>query len=711
MATPREKLLQQFRELVLERLEKIGRYLMQLEGQPDLEAGKVALRELHGLKGEARMMGFADINSLVHEMEEVVRAAQPGRYQLAPASTDALLVASDAVTVLAGASVGAPPELPRLLDWLKQRVAAEKGELPPAPALSAPVAHVESEPAAAARVDASVRISQGSLDLLTSAVTNLLARGRRRELAALRRLQLTRELQQIQRMAEDLGPLGAEIATRLGKSKDAAAELQREGKLLANEELRDLTELSEEIQALRMLPLHVLFEPYPRMVRDLSRELGKEVDLDVEGEDTRIDRSVLESLREPLMHLVRNALDHGVEDRQTRIETGKSPRAHLSLHARREGERLLLKVEDDGRGLDPGKLREVAVRRGLVDAAQVGTLSDEAALDLIFLAGFSSKEEVTDVSGRGVGLDVVRVRMVALGGEVTVTSSPGRGATFELRVPISLTVAPLLFVEVGDERLCLQASNVDHALMVEEGQRREIAGRAALFVDSEIVPFASISSILGTAPERPASTGELVLLLKGRGQSAAIAVDRVLEERVQAVFPLKGMLSRFSHLSGATPLADGSLALVLSSAHLVATAHGRTSRLSATLRKTEVTRRRKILVVDDSPLTRELLSSLLEAVGYEIVNAHDGAEAIERLGREAVDMVVTDLEMPKVDGLELTRRLKSHPTLHTLPVVIVTTRGSEADRRKGMDAGADGYITKGDLVRQDLVDVVSRLLA
>lgn len=727
MATPRDKLLQQFRELVLERLEKIGRYLMLLEGQPDLEAGKAALRELHGLKGEARMMGFADINSLVHEMEEVVRAAQPAKYQLAPASTDALLVSSDAVTVLAGASAGAPPDLPRLLEWLKQRVQAEKGILgdvpkpsapqPPPPPSSPHNEPIEAMPATpapagvAVRADASVRITQQSLDMLTSTTTSLLARSRRRELAAMKRLKLTRELQQIQRMAEDLGLKGAEIAGRLAKSKEAAAELHREGKLLANEELRDLTELSEEIQSLRMMQLHVLFEPYPRMVRDLSRELNKEVDLDVEGEDTRIDRSVLESLREPLMHLVRNALDHGLEERRERVEGGKSPRGHLSLHAQREGERLLLKVEDDGRGLDPARLREVAVRKGLIDAAQAEGLSDTAALDLIFLPGFSSKEEVTDVSGRGVGLDVVRVRMIALGGEVIVTSAAGRGATFELRVPVSLTVAPLLFVEVGDERLCIQASNVEHALMVEEDQRREVAGRPALFVDSEVVPFSSIASILGAAPERPATVGELVLLLKGRGQSAAIAVDRVLEERVQAVFPLKGMLSRFVHLSGATPLADGSLALVLSSAHLVATAHGRSMRLSSVTPKAEVSRRRKILVVDDSPLTRELLSSLLEAVGYDIVNANDGSEAIDRLGREAVDMVVTDLEMPKVDGLELTRRLKSHPTLHTLPVVIVTTRGSDADRRKGMEAGADGYVTKGDLVRQDLVDVVSRLLA
>ncbi len=732
MATSREKLLVQFRELVLERLEKIGRYLMQLEGRPDLEAGKAALRELHGLKGEARMMGFADINTLVHEMEEVVRAAQSAKYALDPASTDALLVASDAVTVLAGAAPGTAPDLQRLHAWLKQRIEAEGGVVPapapsapppvpsaPSPAAtkdvppSAPRAPVEAEPAApvGVRVDASVKIGQQSLDLLTSAVTSLIARSRRRELAALRRLQLTRELQLIARLAEDLGPVGAEVAARLGKAKETAAELHREGKLLANEELRDLTELSEEIQGLRMMQLKVLFEPWPRMVRDLSRELGKEVELDVEGEDTRVDRSVLEALREPLMHLVRNALDHGLEAREERIDAGKSPRGHLSLHASREGERLLLRVEDDGRGLDPDRLKEVAQRKGLITQSQAAGLSDVAALDLIFLPGFSSKDEVTDVSGRGVGLDVVRVRMLGLGGEVTVSSAVGRGATFELRVPVSLTVAPLLFVEVGDERLCLQASNVEHAVMVEEGQKREVAGRPALFVGADVLPFASIASILGAAPERPATAGELVLVVKGRGQSAAIAVDRVLEERVQAVLPLKGMLARFAHVSGATPLADGSLAMVLSSPHLVATAHGRAGRLAAGAKKAEVVRRRKILVVDDSPLTRELLSSLLEAVGYEIVNANDGAEALERLGREAVDLVVTDLEMPRIDGLELTRRVKSHPTLQSLPVVIVTTRGSETDRRKGMDAGADGYITKGDLVRQDLVDVVSRLLA
>jgi two-component system sensor histidine kinase and response regulator WspE len=229
-------------------------------------------------------------------------------------------------------------------------------------------------------------------------------------------------------------------------------------------------------------------------------------------------------------------------------------------------------------------------------------------------------------------------------------------------------------------------------------------------VEDDVLPFASIHSILGMEPDRGPSEGELVLLVSGQGATAAISVDRVLEERVQAILPLKGMLSRFPHLSGATPLADGSLAMVLSATHLISTARGSAAyRLGTQPTKVRELAKR-ILVVDDSPLTRELICSLLEAVGYQIANASDGQEALEKLAREPVDMVVTDLEMPRMDGLELTRRLKAHANYRGLPVVIITTRGSEADRKRGMEAGADGYIAKGDLVRQDLVDVVARLL-
>ena len=741
MSGGRDRLLNQFRELVTERLARINRALMTLESGADAEAGKQTLRELHGLKGEARMMGFADVNSLVHEMEELVRAAQSRGYALAGGSVDALLVVSDAVAVLAGAVAGEPPDVERLLAWLKQATEAEHavgGGPPPQPPPSAPSASTSSiapapppsSPSAESRVttgsfstqalkavdparavDASIRITQHSLEVLTSATTNLQQRARQAETTAARRRQLARELVALHRVAEDLGPAAAELAARLGRAKELASEVNRRSSMLATEELKDLSVLAEEITALRMVPLAVLFESYPRMVRELAKDLGKELDLVVEGEDERVDRSVLDALKDPLLHLVRNAVDHGLESREERVEQGKSARGTIHLQARREGERLVLRVKDDGMGLSASHLREVAVRKGLLDAEGAASLSDTAAIDLVFLSGFSSRDEVSDVSGRGVGLDVVRTRLLAIGGEVTVDTKPGAGSSFELRVPVSLTVAPVLFVQVGEERLCLAASNVVRAFTVEATQLREVAGKPALLVDDDVLPFSSVASLIFAAPERPASEGELVLVLRGRGQSAAIAVDRVLEERVQAVLPLKGLLSRYPHLTGATPLADGELALVLSAAHLVATVHGRELRLgAATSRKKEV-RRQKVLVVDDSPLTRELLVSLLESVGYQIVQAGDGAQAFEVLSREAVDIVVTDLEMPNVDGLELTRRLKSHATWRALPVVIVTTRGSEVDRRRGMEAGADGYVTKGDLVRQDLVDVVARLLA
>ncbi|MDC0709307.1 response regulator [Stigmatella sp. ncwal1] len=805
MTTPRDRLLKKFRELVEERLGRISAFILTLESGGDVETGRKVLRDLHGLKGEARMMGFDRINTLVHEMEELVRAIEPVQYAFSHESADALLKCSDAVSALSGMVASEDfPEVEKLVAVLRERTRLEQGRFlvaprseeastesvrlpadipsrPPAPSpgstapvpppralvtnkvleprggpgagaalwtpvplpirekvpepsasasLAGPATHLVAEniprmpdptkPAASrapaprsqdVRADGSIRIDAQSLDLLTSAATNLSHVARRRELANARRLQLTRELTLMAREAEDMGPLGAALAARLGRAKELAAELHREAKLLANEELRDLGQAVEEVHRIRMLPLSVLFEPYPRVVRDLARELGKEVELVVDGEDTRADRAVVEALREPLLHLIRNALDHGLETRVDRVASGKRPKGCLTLRAAREGNRIVLRVEDDGMGLDPVMLRRVAVRRGFLDESAASALSDAAARDLVFLSGFSSREVATDLSGRGVGLDAVRSAVQGLGGDASVASAVGVGTIFEVRVPVSLTVAPLLFVKVGEETLALSATHVSQALKLDLASLGEVAGRPTLDVEGRVLPFAHLSSVLGLAPERPPNDGELVLVVRSQGVTAALAVERVLEERVQAILPLRGLLGRFAHLSGATTLADGKLAMVLSAAYLTASAHGSGAlKLQRTLARAPHVQRRRILVVDDSPLTRELISALLEAVGYDITTASDGAEALHTLSHSPADLVVTDLEMPGLDGLELTRQLKSHETLNRLPVIILTTRGGEEDRQRGLAAGADGYITKGDLVRQDLVDVVKRLL-
>ncbi|SET63609.1 hybrid sensor histidine kinase/response regulator [Stigmatella erecta] len=815
MTTPRDRLLKKFRDLVEERLGRISAFILTLESGGDVETGRKVLRDLHGLKGEARMMGFDRINTLVHEMEELVRAIEPAQYAFSHESADALLKSSDAVIALSGMLASdSSPEVAKLVAVLRERTRIEQSRflaVPPVPDASLPAAppvaaapaapsrpqaprtptpppvpvsaalmatprtangvrpgetrggagrklwtpvplpageglpepsssasiagagpatHLVAEtiprmpdpskpaPARAtpqrsqdARADGSIRIDAQSLDLLTSAATNLSHVARRRELANARRLQLTRELTLLAREAEDLGPVGAALAARLGKAKELAAELHREAKLLANEELRDLGQAVEEVHRIRMLPLSVLFEPYPRVVRDLARELGKEVELVVDGEDTRADRAVVEALREPLLHLIRNALDHGLETRVDRVAAGKRPKGCLTLRATREGNRIVLRVEDDGMGLDPAMLRRVAVRRGFLDETAASALSDAAARDLVFLSGFSSREVATDLSGRGVGLDAVRSAVQGLGGDASVVSAVGVGTIFEVRVPVSLTVAPLLFVKVGQETLALSATHVSQALKLDLAQLGEVAGRPTLDVEGRVLPFAHLSSVLGLAPERSPSEGELVLVVRSQGATAALAVERVLEERVQAILPLRGLLGRFAHLAGATTLADGKLAMVVSAAYLTASAQGSVAlRLPRAVARAPEAQRRRILVVDDSPLTRELISALLEAVGYDITTASDGVEALHILSHAPADLVVTDLEMPGLDGLELTRQLKSHETLNRLPVIILTTRGGEEDRQRGLAAGADGYITKGDLVRQDLVDVVKRLL-
>ena len=317
---------------------------------------------------------------------------------------------------------------------------------------------------------------------------------------------------------------------------------------------------------------------------------------------------------------------------------------------------------------------------------------------------------MSDISGRGIGLDVVRLRLLQIGGEVTVSSTLGFGTTFELRVPLALTVAPVLFVDAGGERWCVPASSVLQTVKLTAACVLQVVGRPAVVVNEDVLPFATIASVLGVAPERAPLVGETALVLRGRGQQAVLGVDKVLEELVQPILPFKGLLASFGHLSGATPRPDGSLALLLSAQHLVAVAHGRASPLRPEMAVTASARRSRVLVVDDSPLTRDLLVTMLENAGYVVLQAADGAAALELLGHEPVDLVATDLEMPSLDGIELTQRLKRHDTLGRLPVVIVTTRGSENDRRRGLEAGANGYVTKGDLVRQELLEVVARLL-
>ena len=469
------------------------------------------------------------------------------------------------------------------------------------------------------------------------------------------------------------------------------------------------------MQRLRMLPLSVLFEPYPRMVRDLARELGKEVELVVDGEDTRADRAVVEALREPLLHLVRNALDHGLETRVDRVAAGKRPRGLPHAARRARGQPHRPARGGRRRGAGPGACcagRRCA--RASWTRPPPAALSDAAARDLIFLSGFSSREVATrhlrPRRGAGRGAQRGCRRWAATCG---VESAPGGGTIFELRVPVSLTVAPLLFVKVGEETLCLSAA---HVIAGAQGGGRAArrswpAGRRWRWT-ARCCPSPRSPPCSGWRPSGPPAEGELVLVVRSQGATAALAVDRVLEERVQAILPLKGLLARFTHLSGrhhpgGRPAGHGALRRP---------PHRRRPRHRAACGCPARAARARRVQPPPHPgggrLAAHPRAHLLAAGGGGVrhrqrrrrrrgprpAGAKPGGPGRHRPG---------DARRGRAGAHP---PLKGHATLRSLPVVIVTTRGGEADRQRGLEAGADGYITKGDLVRQDLVDVVARLL-
>jgi two-component system, chemotaxis family, sensor kinase CheA len=719
-----ERLQKQFRELVTVRLTKVTRALMSLESGADREQGRLIQRELHGLKGESGMMGYAKVAALAHAMEEVLRAVEPRHFELDSGSADALLAACDGISALVEPTSNADVDVDALLAWLRKGqmpVAESSGELTPLPREGS----VGLTPAATSAVrspnpkkrdskwvnklDDTIRIGQPTLEKLTANVVSLQQLKRRRHELDHFIEGFAAGLTEIERAGRTIWPTTSVVPAKLGHLKELAAQYARESVSVDSDEERELEALTSEIQSIRMLPLGVLFESYPRMVRDLAADLSKRVALRVEGEELQVDRTVLEALRDPLLHMVRNAVDHGIESPDLRVVFGKPAVGSLKLEGRREGDRLVLRVSDDGAGIDPKVLKDVAVKRGFYSENDALSVDDKAALELIFLPGFSSREEVTGVSGRGVGLDVVRTQLQALGGEISVLSTLGAGTTLELRVPISLTVSPVLFVESGGECFGVAAANVIEVLPLDQLERADAPGRVMVHWRDQLLPLIAAPVVLGLGRQSatPAST---VVIVQSKSQQVALLVDRLLEQRDQAILPLNGLLSRFAHLTGATEMPNGAVSLVIAATELVEMAYGRAALVHSSLEAKTAVHRSRVMVVDDSPLTRDLLASLLSTLGYDVISVESGNKALAALKAQPIELVVTDLEMPGMDGFALTRAIKEDQALRGIPVLMVSTRASEQDRIRGMNAGADGYVTKSDSVRRDLTEAMRRLL-
>ncbi|WP_454856479.1 hybrid sensor histidine kinase/response regulator [Promicromonospora soli] len=662
-----ERVRQLFAQEAEVRLAELSRLLLQLEQNADDETlvGPV-FRELHTLKGSAAVAGLDEVSRTAHRLEEVVDDVRAGRRPVTAEVIDTLWQGTDQ---LGAAISGSQAE-------------------GPATAQPSPVGQVPGP--ADARPDPAPTTSPTTPPTTTGAADFIMVPAERLEELARLVGETTSAQLRVGRMLND----------RFRVDPATVAEF--------NELSRSLNDLRDHAIRAQMVPVSTVTDQLHRAVRDMARAQGKDVRWEAIGMDTEMDRGVLRRLSDSVLHLVRNAIDHGIESPEERERDGKTPQAVLRLHAMQLGSEVIIAVSDDGRGINTEFVEREANRLGI----DTEGLSHQERLGLSFQAGVSTAQFVTDLSGRGVGLDVVRASVEAAHGRVEVRSEPGVGTEFRIIVPITVAVLRCLLVEAAGRPFALPFHRVLLSQAQEPSTNARAEGRPVVWVDGGPVPIQALGETLGLAGgetfEGP------VVVLASASRRHAFGVDRLIGQRDVVIKALSPVLPRLPLVAGAAVEPDGSILVVLDPPGLIQQAGraGRTGRTSMPTASTEGAgaARRSVLVVDDALVIRELQRGILERAGFEVRVATDGHHALRALAQERSDLVVTDIEMPTMDGFALTEAIRAHPALANTPVLIVSSRASTADQQRGMDVGADGYIIKSAFDEASLVTAVNRLL-
>ena len=719
--------------------------LLALEKEPrradQLEA---CMRAAHSLKGAASIVGIQPGVTAAHAMEDLFVAAQAGHVILGQSQIDLLLQGVDLLKAIAhspdleSGSQDAvwQADADRLAAALVQSSAGADepqpiAAQPIAPQPIAPQPAVAEEPAVKPEADAldrSLRVSAENLNRLLDLAGESLVESRRlrpfgQALVRLKRLQ--------REAAAAIDALHAALPAQLldERARAALAEAQQRmlecrkhlsgqlGELEASDHQATTVahRLYDQALMVRMRPFADGVTAFPRMVRDVARSLGKQARLEIIGDRTQVDRDILEKLDAPLGHLLRNALDHGVELPDERVAAGKSAESTIRLEAFHNAGSLQIIVSDDGRGIDPEAIRQAVIRRGLANPDMAAKLSDSELLEFLFLPGFSMKEGVTEISGRGVGLDVVQDMIRQVRGLVRVTSQPGEGTRFKLELPLTLSVVRALLVEIGGEPYAFPLAHIVRALKLPRDQVRLLEGRQHFDFEGQQVGLVTAHQILGCG--EPDQDGEeLALILLGSANTMhALVVDRFLGGRELVVQPLDPRLGKIKDISAAALMEDGTPLLIADVEDMIRSMDKLSSadQLAKVRREAgseAMSRRKRILVIDDSFTVRELQRKLLDHHGYEVEVAVDGMDGWNALRNGHFDLVLSDIDMPRMDGIELVTRIRHDIRLKALPVMVLSYKDREEDRQRGLEAGADYYLTKGSFQSDALLEAVVDLI-
>jgi len=471
--------------------------------------------------------------------------------------------------------------------------------------------------------------------------------------------------------------------------------------------------LLEEVKKAMMFPFSSLLEAFPKMVRDLSRDNGKEAELVIRGEEIEIDRRILEEMKDPLIHLLRNCLDHGIESPGVREAAHKPRRGRVAIEIASRDDKAEIVVADDGAGIAPGQLREALIKLGTLPADRLQALSDAELLPFVFQSGLSTSPIITEVSGHGLGLAIVREKVEKLGGTVSLESLPGRGTTFRLLLPLSVATFRGVLVRVAERVFVFPATHVERALRLRPEEIRTVESRRTVRLGEEALALESLATPL-ELPLSGAGTYEQpqAVVVSAGDQRIAFAVDEVLGEQEVLLKSLGPQLSRVRNIAGATVLGSGRVAPILNVPDLIKSASrpGAGASLAAAAGEEKPAARQRLLVVEDSITSRTLLKNILETAGYQVSTAVDGVDAFTQLKSGEFELVVSDVDMPRMNGFELTSRIRQDASLRELPVVLVTALGSREDRERGIEAGANAYLVKSSFDQSNLLQVVKRLI-
>ena len=709
--------------------------LLELERDPTAASVlQGCMRAAHSLKGACRIVGLAAGVEAAHAIEDCFAAVRERRVPLDRVRIDLILRGVDLLTRMAQSTEGEigkwTGKLPEVDAFVAEVSLSLRGDGSPIPKPSRPQPKEEPEgrdvPAPTAEAGSSDRV----LRVTAENLNQLLALSGESVVESSRIKPFSQMLFRLKRLQAELAAALESARPDRGRTEPAQAawlEAKRRAAECQQFLLERLAELDgldyrasdlsrrlyDEALAIRMRPFADGLQGFQRLARDLGHSLGKRVRLEIAGEGTRIDRDILEQLKAPLDHLLRNAVDHGIETPEERLAAGKPAEGVVLLEARHSAGTLQITVSDDGRGIDPERIRASVIERQFADAETARSLSEAELLEFLFLPGFSLKGEVTEISGRGVGLDVVRNMVREVRGAARISASPGGGARFHLQLPLTLSVIRSLLVEIGGEPYAFPLARVLRTLKVPREQVESLEGRPHAAFDGRRIGLVAARQALGGEAGVPAD-GELAVVVVGE-QSAlyGLVVDRFLGEREMVIQPLDVRLGKIRDIAAGALTEDGSPVLVVDTDDLIRSveklvASGRPEGL----RRATADRkgRKRVLVVDDSLTVRELERKLLGNWGYEVEVAVDGMDGWNAVRSGRFDLVVSDIDMPRLDGIELVRLIKRDPNLKALPVMMVSYKDREEDRRRGLEAGADYYLAKGNFQEETLLQAIVDLI-